>query len=117
MIVLHVSQITVTAFDGRGGALKGFDPLGRPHWPLFKNLGGHPPGDRVLGKRGADRLQEPEPLGLPARATRMGGLVCPIDQGQETLPGPPPPHGRQIEGLHILPTPFPPKIHQGGQGR
>jgi hypothetical protein len=59
MMVRHLSQITVTAFDGRGGALKGFDPLGRPHVPIFKNLGGHPPGDRVLVKRGADRLQEP----------------------------------------------------------
>jgi hypothetical protein len=59
MIVMHVSQITVTAFDGRGGALKGFYPLGRPYLPIFKNLGGHPPGDRVLVKRGSDRLQEP----------------------------------------------------------
>ena len=47
----------------------------------------------------------------------MGGLVCPIDKGQETLPGPPPPHGRQIEWLHLLPHPFPPKIPQGCQGR
>jgi hypothetical protein len=117
MMVRPVRERTVATFDGRGGALQGLHPLGRPHVPLFTHLGGHPPGDRVLGHRATDRLQEPEPLGLPACATRLGGLVGPRDKRQEPLPGPAPAQGRQVEWLHSLPHPCPPKSHQGRAGR
>jgi len=34
LIVMQLRQYAVAAFDGRGGALKGFDPVGRPCLPF-----------------------------------------------------------------------------------
>jgi len=116
-MVMPVRQRPVAAFDRRGGALHSLDPLGRPPWPIFQHLGEDPQGERVLGTCGPDGRQSLEHRGLAARAARLGGLVCPRDERQETRSGPLSRHGREAEWLHILSNAFPPTIHHGCQGR
>ena len=117
MIVLHLRQIAVTPFDSRRGTLKGVDPVGRPRFPIRKDLGDQPLGNRVRVKLSADGLQCLHNLGLSASTARMGGLVFPIDQRQQGLLHPLPPYMRQDEWLQILADALPPKVYQGSQGR
>ena len=117
MIVMHVRQRTVASFDGRRGALKGFDPVGRPRGPRRQDLGGQPLGDGVPLKRGAHLFQGLLPLGLASAATCARHLRVPIHHRQEARVHPLRPSGRQDTWFHILSHPLPPKVHQGSEGR
>ena len=54
---MHLRQNAVAAFNRRGGALKNFDPGGRPRLPLRKDVGSQPLRDGVLLKRCPHRFQ------------------------------------------------------------
>src|SRR5215471_4488661 len=115
MIVMHLRQITVAPFDGRRGALKGFDPVGRPRCPLCQDLGGQPLGDGVSLKRGAHLVQGLLHLRFASAATRARHLLAPIHHRQEALVHPLLPLGREDEWRQILSYPLPPKVHQGSE--
>ena len=117
MIVMPVRQRTVASFDGRRGALKGFDPVGRPRGPRRQDLGGQPLGDGVPLKRGAHLFQGLLPLGFASAATCARHLRVPIPHRQEARVHPLRPSGRQDTWFHILSHPLPPKVHQGSEGR
>jgi hypothetical protein len=117
MIVMHLRQITMASFDGRRGALKGLDPVGRPRCPRRQDLGGQPLRAGVSLKRASHRFQGLLHLGCAAAATRARHLLVPIHHRQEALVHPLLPSGRQDAWRHILPHPLPPNIHQGREGR
>jgi hypothetical protein len=116
-MVMHGRQRAVAPFHGRRGTLKRLRPLGGPRLPRFENPGGQLLGDRVRLQRALHRLQGLAHLGFPSRATCARGLVFPRDGREQALVHPPPPHGREDEGIHILLDALPPDVHQGGQGR
>ena len=52
-------------------------------------------GDGMGLKRGLHRLQGLSHLGFPARVTGVGCVVFPIDEREQALVHPSPPHGRE----------------------
>jgi len=108
---MHLRQNAVAAFNRRGGALKNFDPGGRPRLPLRKDVGSQPLRDGVLLKRCPHRFQCLLYLGFPSMTPRPRLLVRPIDHREEALVYPLLPLGREEEGLQILSHPLPPQIH------
>jgi hypothetical protein len=105
------------AFHRRGGALKSPDLLRGPCVPVFKGLRRKPQREHMVVKRTFAGLPGLSEFGFPARAARASYLVFPIDPWKEDLLGPYPPWRGESSLLHILPNAFPPKIHEGGQGR
>jgi hypothetical protein len=117
LIVMHLRQQAVAAFNRRGGALKGFDPVGRPCLPLRKDVRGQPLRDGGLLKRRPHRFQGLWSLGFPSAAPRTRHLGGPIDHREEARVHPLLPLGREEEGLQVLVAPLPPEVHQRGQSR
>src|SRR5438128_2504447 len=68
-------------------------------------------------KRHLNRLQGMENLGFPTGATGVGSLVFPIDEREQALVHPVPPHGRKAACSQIRRDTLPPKLHQSRQGR
>ena len=97
MVMVHLRQIPIAPFHGRGGPLKGLRPLKGPRFPLRQYVGGEPLGDRVLVKGSAHRFPSFLHLGSSSAAARARYLMVPIDHGQETLVNPLPPPRRQDE--------------------
>ena len=79
MMVMHVRQIPVATFHGRGGALKGLHPLGRPYVPLFEGLGRKALRERMMAKGALHGLQSVPDFGFPAGTARVSHMVLPID--------------------------------------
>lgn len=117
MIVMHVRQIPIASFDGRRGALKGFDPVGCPRDPRRQDLGGQPLGDGVSLTRTSHRFQGLLHLGFAAAAPCARHVRVPRHHRQQARVHPLLPSGRQGQWRHILPHPLPPNIHQGSEGR
>ena len=117
MIVVHLRQKAVASFDGRRGALKGVDPVGRPCVPIRKDLWSESLGDGMLGKRGLYRFPCRLHLGFASATTGASHLGLPIDHGQEPLVHPLPPPRRQDAWCQILLDALPPEISEGHQGR
>src|SRR5712692_2759255 len=88
MIVMHLRQITVATFDGRGGALKSLHPLGRPHVPLFEGLGRQALRERMMAKGALHSLQCLPYFGFSAGTAHVSHVVLPIDKREQDLCGP-----------------------------
>jgi hypothetical protein len=117
LIVVHLSQRAVAAFDGGGGPLKGLHLPGGPGIPSPQSLRGKAPGERMRGKCAADPLQGLLHLGFPPSAARAGPLRLPGDFGPQSLLRPRPPEAGDSRGLQVLPPPYPPQVHERRQGR
>ena len=94
MVMMHVREIAITAFNGGRGALKGAHVLVGPGLPLLQGLEGKALGEHVVVKRGLARLQGLTQLGLPTETACVPHLVGPIDVWSEGLLGPCPPAHR-----------------------
>ncbi|HZM23202.1 MAG TPA: hypothetical protein VFC02_15745, partial [Anaerolineales bacterium] len=85
LIVRQLRQYAVASFDGRRGALKGFDSVGRPCLPRREDLRSEPRRDGVLGKRRAHGVQCLLYRRFPSAATGARPLGGPIDPGEAAL--------------------------------
>ena len=114
---MQLRQQAVAPFHSRGGALQGFDPVGRPCLPFRQDVGGQPLRDGVLRKRHPYHFQGLLDLGFPSAAPRARHLGGPIDRGKEILVHPLLPPRRKAERLQVLVDTLPPEVDQCGQRR
>ena len=84
--------------------------------PLFEGLGRKALGERMMAKGNVHSLQCLPYFGFPAGTARVGHVVLPIDQREQELFSPLPPHGGDGRVCHITSDPFPPEVDQGRQG-
>jgi hypothetical protein len=97
MVLVHLRQIPIAPFHGRGGPLKGLRPLKGPRFPIRQHVGSSPLGESVLVTCGAHLFPGFLPLGFPSAAARARHLMVPIDHRQEARVTPLPPPRRQDE--------------------
>src|SRR5262249_51908624 len=100
-----------------GGPLKSVDLPRCPGVPVLQSLWRQPQSQRMRVKGGTHRLPCLPPLSFPPRAARVGYVVLPIHPWEQELLGPSPPWRRDSCLLQIPLDTFPPKIHQGCEGR
>ncbi len=116
MVVMHVRERAIAAFNGGRSALKGTHALASPCLPLLESLEGKPLGEPVGVKRCLTQLQGLAQFGFPPGTTGVRHLMGPIDAWQEALPGPYPPACRPCCGRSILRHTCPPEVYEGRHG-
>jgi hypothetical protein len=104
MVMLHVRERAITAFDGGRGTLQGAPTLVGPRLPLLKGLDGKPLGEHVVLKRRVARLQ-----GL-AQLSSSGHRVCGARGGpnRRTVRATPWPTSASVSRALRAPHPVPP---------
>ena len=117
LIVMQLRARAVTACNGRGGTLQGFAPVGCPCLPRCKALRGKPRRDGVRLKGRTHCGHCLLALRFPSAAPGARALGSPRAPGEEARVPPLLPSGREEEGLPVRMDSWPPKVHEGCQGR
>jgi hypothetical protein len=79
LVMMHLREIAIAAFDGGRSALKSTHALISPCLPLLKGLEGKPLGEHVVIQRGLTRLPRLAQLGFSASTAGVRHVVGPVD--------------------------------------